>query len=81
VAVITGELSLTLLFIPELVFWLFSMAHEQACAIMSRRAAMLFAGLCFLARVRCAALAHFESCVSSIRIRSRDGGSCDGWRW
>ena len=37
-AVITGALLLTLLFIPGLVFLLFSMAHEQAGAIMSRRA-------------------------------------------
>ena len=52
-AVITGTLSLTLLFILGLVFWLFSMAHELGRAIMLRRAAMLFAGLCVLAwRVR-----------------------------
>lgn len=52
-AVITGALCLTLLVIPGLVFWLFNMAYEAEAAIMSRRAAMLFAGFSFLAwRVR-----------------------------
>ena len=48
-AIILSALSITLLFIPGLIFWLFSMSHDLGGAIISRRTAMLFAGLALLA--------------------------------
>ncbi|MEP5153026.1 hypothetical protein [Planktotalea sp.] len=48
-AAICAALCLTLMFIPGLIFWLFQMAHDVGGVLISRRAAMLFAGLSILA--------------------------------
>lgn len=40
-----GALSLTLLFWPALIHWMFQISSDAATDVMSRRAAMLFAGL------------------------------------
>lgn len=42
-------LCLVLLFVPGLIFWLFAMPHDVAGVLIARRAAMLFAGLGYLA--------------------------------
>jgi hypothetical protein len=48
-ALVCTSLCLVLLFVPGLIFWLFSMAHDVGGVLIARRAAMLFAGLGFLA--------------------------------
>ena len=48
-AFVLSALSATLLFIPGLIFWLFSMPHDAGGVIIAHRTAMLFAGLAFLA--------------------------------
>lgn len=48
IAATFAALSLTLLVWPEVIHWLFQIASDPATDVMSRRAAMLFAGLATL---------------------------------
>ena len=52
-ASVCSALFAVLLLVPGVIFWLFGMDHDVGGVIIARRAAMLFAGLGFLAwRVR-----------------------------
>lgn len=48
-AFVFSALSVVLLLVPQVIFWLFGMETDTSGVIISRRAAMLFAGLAFLA--------------------------------
>lgn len=43
-AALSAALFLTLLFVPDLVFWLFQIPASESAAFLSRRAAILFLG-------------------------------------
>ena len=47
-ACISFTLFVLLLFIPELIFWLFEVSADEAAYFISRRAAMLFLGLAMI---------------------------------
>jgi hypothetical protein len=48
ITAVFGTLSVTLLLWPAVIHWLFQITSDPATDVMSRRAAMLFAGLSFI---------------------------------
>lgn len=47
-ASVTAALSITLVFVPGLIHWLFQINNDPGTIVMSRRAGMLFLGLCLI---------------------------------
>lgn len=67
-ACIFTALALTLIFVPGLIYWLFSIAPDTTADVIAKRAAMLFLGLSTLAFLSRSAKQHETRKIAAISI-------------